>query len=136
MQFQLSRPGAGAIEPVAHYGDAQPFFVGSVQAELVCAARKRHELHASLAILNTELTPAGSAELPALRVVDLIGTIVRVQSEGEFYDSRILFDLAVKQRDVSLAHQLIHELHGDIAVSLFRKSEHQKAGSILIQPMN
>ena len=136
MQLQLTGSGAGSVKPVAHDGKAKSLGVGGMQPELMGPASERHELDPGPAVFRVNLAPPCRAGLAVHRIMDLVRPVVRVQPKGKFDHPGILLDPSVDERDIPLAHQPVHELHGQTALGLGGQGHDDQPGSVLIKAVD
>ena len=103
VELELARAGPSAIQGVAYDGNPQPQFVGGMDAQLMGPPRHRHEGNSRPILFNGHTLPVGDTQLSLLRVVDLTGPILKIQTKRKFNGSGFTFEPPIKERNVAFS---------------------------------
>ena len=134
--MQHQSPGGATVEAVAHDGAVQPEGVGSMDAQLVGAARERLKADSGHAVVAFQHTVSGHGEPAVLAVHSLAGTVVDVGADGQIDDALILHDQAVEQGDITLADGVLFKLLLQSLMGRLVLGKDDQARGFLVQAMD
>ncbi len=127
VQQQTRCAGGVTVEAITSDGAAQPQRMGRVHAQLVGAASVREEAHPSLSVATLDDLVAGDAHLAVHGVVDLVWSVVDVETEGQLDDASVISDVANDDGDVGLCDGPSLELLAEGPVGVGREPQDHQA---------
>ena len=127
MQFELTGSRPSPIERVAHDGNSETHFVSGMNAQLMGAARHRHESDPRAAVLDGNSLPMRDAHLAVDRIVDLHRAILDIEPKGKLEAPPFPREFALEQRHVALAGLASMELDGKVSMGGDVPSDHHQA---------
>ncbi len=133
MEQQLSRLFSRAIEPVPDNGDSEPQGVSGVQAELMGASGQGGEFDPTASSFDGHESPVADAHLAVQRVINLVGAVVRIQSERQGDLTCLLGDYPLQQGDIVLVHQPFGKLDGKMAMGRAGPGHYHQAGGVHVE---
>ena len=136
VKFQLARPGAPAVEGIPNDGNSQATRMRRVNSKLVGAPCQGLERHAGKPILNSNFFPPGNTDFPVNRVIDLHGSIVYIETKGEFEGPALLLQFSLEQRDIPFLRLTSMELNRNMPVGSRRARDNHQPRRIHIKPVH
>lgn len=134
-QHLLSFPTM-AVEPVTDDGDAEAEVVGGMEPQLVGSTGERSEFDSGSAAFYCQTSPEGDAHLAVQRVMNLIGPVVGIESEGEVYFTIVPGDDTFEDGNITLADQALLELTTKMAMCFTVDGQHHQPGGVHVESMH
>lgn len=134
---QTEAGGRGrAVEGIAYDGCGEAFLMGTVQAQLMGAARERGEGYAGAALFGGDYLEGGDGRFAVFMVYELPRTVERIGSQGQRDGAFAAADDAVEQGDVALFDLSANELLLQVVVGCLVAGYDQQARGVLVEAVN
>ena len=112
VEFHFSGIAAVSIKGVINDGDAETFFVGRVDSQLVGAAGDRMKKDTGEPVFDSDLFPVGGSHFAVNFVVDLVGPVFDIESKGQGDGSFFAGQFPIEESEVALIGFTFLKLEG------------------------
>ena len=136
VEFKFTGVDAVSVKGIAGDGNAETFFVSGVDAELVSAPGDGMKGDAGESVFDAEIFPMRSPYFSVNFVVDLVGSVIDIESEGESDGSFVFVKFTVEESEVMFVRLTFLELSREVPVGFCGESENHESRGVHIETMH
>ncbi len=136
VQVQWFTWSALSVKPITHNRTAESQAMGGMDPELMGPAGFGSEQNPAAMVFNADFAPAGYTEFPMHRIMDLVGSVVHIQTERQPDLPLMVFNDTLQHGHILFLHLTIPELARKILMRQNGQGQHHQAGGVHIQAVH